>query len=114
MYAFLNICNKPKGRNMKKSTHSTTKIPLVMVLSAAFLLLHTTGYADGFNTGQIVEETEKIRTFLFGPGAKIIAIFGGAWGIFQSIISGSVKPLLIYGGIGLAANFLPKFIDMVF
>jgi len=102
---------------MKSISRTGNVIPLLACFSAIFLLMQTSGYAadtSAFDTGQIAQETEKLRAFLFGPGVKIVAIFGGAWGIFQSIISGSIKPLLIYGGIGLAANFLPKFIEMVF
>ncbi|NGX47090.1 MAG: hypothetical protein K1000chlam3_00459 [Chlamydiae bacterium] len=99
---------------MKTISRGGSIIPFLACFSAIFLLMHTAMYADAFDTGQIAQETDKLRAFLFGPGTKIVAIFGGAWGIFQSIITGSIKPLLIYGGIGLAANFLPKFIDMVF
>lgn len=97
-------------------TH-VAKVTAVVLLTLAVVLPEAV-FADsasgGFDTKYIVEETNKVRSFLFGPGAKAVGIFGGAWGIFQSIVSSSIKPLLIYGGIGLAANFLPKFIDMVF
>lgn len=99
---------------MKKTTTFQTSIRTVAYVSALIFLVHSTyAYAD-FNTDSIVAETNSIRSFLFGPGSKIVAIFGAAWGVFQSIVTGSPKPLLIFGAIALAAGFLPKFIDMVF
>ncbi len=96
---------------------NVAQVAIVALLTLSIVLPEMV-FADsgsgGFDTKHIVEETNKVRSFLFGPGAKAVGIFGGAWGIFQSIVSSSIKPLLVYGGIGLAANFLPKFIDMVF
>jgi hypothetical protein len=64
---------------------------------------------EGFNT-----QANEISGFLFGPAMRLAGVMGGAYGLIQSIMSASVRPLLAFGGIGLGANLIPKFIDGVF
>ena len=60
------------------------------------------------------EHSDKIQGFLFGPAMRLAGILGGAYGLIQAIVASTVKPLLVYGGIGLGVNIIPSFIDGVF
>lgn len=70
--------------------------------------------ATDFGGTAIVEQTTKVQTFLFGPPLRIAGVMGGAYGLIQAILSSSLKPLIVFGGIGLAANIVPKFIDGIY
>lgn len=70
--------------------------------------------ASEFASKDFLEQSGKIQSFLFGPAMRIAGVLGGAYGLMQAILSSSLKPLIIYGGIGLAVNLVPKFIDGVF
>lgn len=76
-------------------------------------LAQTTGQ-NGFASQEFLEQSNKIQSFLFGPAMRIAGVLGGAYGLMQAILSSSLKPLIIYGGIGLAVGLIPKFIDGVF
>lgn len=67
-----------------------------------------------FASQEFIETSSDVQTFLFGPVMRIVGIIGGAYGLYQAIMSSSLKPLLVFGGIGLAVNLIPKFIDGVF
>jgi hypothetical protein len=78
-------------------------------------LAQTTGpNASGFASQDFLEQSNKIQSFLFGPAMRIAGVLGGAYGLMQAILNSSLKPLIIYGGIGLAVGLIPKFIDGVF
>ncbi len=84
---------------------------------AVALLLQTQGYASDTSadaTGQLLESTNQVSNILFGPVVRKIALtLGFGAGLFQAFMSGSIKPLLIYGGLGLAVCLLPRVIDLI-
>jgi hypothetical protein len=86
-----------------------------------------TGMAMGFIPGEaiantvnhyggdaIAKEANNIRDLLFGPAMRLAGVIGGGYGLIQSVITSNIKPMIMYGGIGLGANILPKFMDSVF
>lgn len=70
--------------------------------------------ATEFASKEFLEQSTKIQGFLFGPAMRIAGVLGGAYGLMQAILNSSLKPLIVYGGIGLAVNLIPKFIDGIF
>jgi len=70
--------------------------------------------ASEFASQDFLDQSSRIQSFLFGPAMRIAGVLGGAYGLMQAILSSSLKPLIVYGGIGLAVNLIPKFIDGVF
>lgn len=70
--------------------------------------------ASEFASQDFLDQSSRIQNFLFGPAMRIAGVLGGAYGLMQAILSSSLKPLVVYGGIGLAVNLIPKFIDGVF
>lgn len=87
------------------------------LFSAGALLITANVFAataTDFGGTAIVEQTTKVQTFLFGPPLRIAGVMGGAYGLIQAILSSSLKPLIVFGGIGLAANIVPKFIDGIY
>jgi hypothetical protein len=84
---------------------------------AAILLIPTDMFAQttaDFGSQDFVTQSDSIKNFLFGPAMRVVGIVGGAVGVINSVLSTSIKPLLVYGGIGLGINLVPKFIDGVF
>ncbi len=67
-----------------------------------------------FGTSEFIAQSDKIQKFLFGPAMRIVGIIGGAYGLIQAIMSSTVKPLIVYGGLGLGVNLIPTFINNVF
>lgn len=94
---------------------STIAIFVLVCMSAALwvpaeVLAQTSDFGgQGFR-----EHSDKIQGFLFGPAMRLAGILGGAYGLIQAIVASTVKPLLVYGGIGLGVNIIPSFIDGVF
>ena len=84
-------------------------LPIVVFFPES-LLAETTD----FGSKEIGEQANKIQSFLFGTPLRMAGIMGGAYGVFQSVVSSSIRPLVAYGGIGLAVNVLPTFINGVF
>lgn len=82
---------------------------------AIALLLQTQGHdATTDAAEQLVESTNQVSNILFGPVVRKIALtLGFGAGIFHAFMSGSIKPLLIYGGLGLAICLLPRVIDFI-
>jgi len=97
---------------MKRQTLiSCCFVVALTVLMQDDLLAQTT---SDFASADFLDQSQKIQNFLFGPAMRIAGVLGGAYGLMQAILSSSLKPLVIYGGIGLAVNIVPKFIDGVF
>jgi hypothetical protein len=84
----------------------------VLCFIPADTFAETTNTAFGGN--HISDEATKIKGFLFGAPMRFAGILGGAYGVLQAVLTSSVKPLLIFGGIGMGVNVIPKFIDGVF
>ena len=53
---------------------------------------------------------DSLSQVLFGPIAKIAAIFGGAIGMIFGLLQHSVTKFLTFGGIMLVSVALPDFI----
>ncbi len=92
----------------------TNKNAVFFAVIVVGLVLHTHGYcADGVapTTTEMDKMATNIVDTIFAPWVRKTALaFGGGWGMFQSISGGSFKPLLVWGGIGLFVNFIPKII----
>ncbi len=84
---------------------------MLCVLGSSALFAQT---AADFGGVEIVAQTSKVQNFLFGPTMRIVGVIGGAYGLIQAILSSSLKPLMVFGGIGLAVNIIPKFIDGIY
>jgi hypothetical protein len=97
---------------MKKSLIRALAIVGAIIVLMPCELIATT--AADFGGAEIVKDAATVKTFLFGPIMRIAGIFGGAYGLLQAILSSSLKPLLVFGGIGLAVNIIPKFVDGVY
>ena len=81
---------------------------------ALTVLLSATGYADETNEKAINDMSSSISDFLFGSTVRKIALtLGMGAGLFQAFMSGSIRPLLIYGGLGLAVCYLPAMIKWI-
>lgn len=63
---------------------------------------------------ELISKHNEIKSILFGPVAKIIAAVGALFGIVASFMGSTLRPLIIFGGIGLAASFAEKFINIIF
>ena len=70
--------------------------------------------AKDFGGDEIITQAATVKTFLFGPIMRVAGVIGGAYGLIQAILSSSIKPLIVFGGIGLAVNIIPKFIDGIY
>lgn len=82
---------------------------------AIVFLLKAQGYDVTTDAAeQLIESTNQVSNILFGPVVRKIALtLGFGAGLFQAFMSGSIKPLLIYGGLGLAVCLLPRVIDLI-
>jgi hypothetical protein len=89
---------------------------IVISGAVAACILSTSVFAQAtdFGSAEIVSQASKIQEFLFGPTMRLAGIIGGAYGLIQAILSSTLKPLLVFGGIGLAVNIIPKFIDGIY
>jgi hypothetical protein len=95
---------------------------IYLVLFGCFSLLTSQAFADAAATSSTEKQIEKelitkhneIKSILFGPVAKIVAAVGALYGIVASFIGSTLRPLIIFGGIGLAASFAEKFINIIF
>ena len=93
----------------------TVAILTLICMSAAFWLpVEVLAQTADFGGQGFREHSDKIQGFLFGPAMRLAGILGGAYGLIQAIVASTVKPLLVYGGIGLGVNIIPSFIDGVF
>jgi hypothetical protein len=84
-------------------------IAAVMIIPAEAFAATTDFGANGINA-----EADKIKDFLFGPIMRTAGVVGGAYGLISSIMVSSVRPLLLYGSIGLGTVIVPKFVEGVF
>lgn len=55
---------------------------------------------------------DSLSTMLFGPVAKVAAIFGGITGIIYGYLQQSFVKMLTFGGIMLVSAALPNFIKV--
>jgi hypothetical protein len=79
---------------------------------AAFCFQSEAFCADNFR--EIDSVTNNVMNTIFSPWVKKAAlVFGAGSGLFQAWASGSFKPFLLWGGLGLAVNYIPKIIDLI-
>lgn len=84
---------------------------LLITVWLAALLLQTQGHCAATANEAMNEMATNIVDTVFASWVRKTALaFGGGWGMFQSIAGGTFKPLLIWGGLGLVVNFIPKMI----
>ncbi|MCH9625882.1 MAG: hypothetical protein S4CHLAM123_10670 [Chlamydiales bacterium] len=95
----------------KKTFLACLAVGTVVALLPIESLAQTT---NDFASQDFMDQSDKIQQFLFGPAMRIAAVVGGGYGLIKAIIGSSLKPLVVYGGIGLSVGLLPKFIDGVF
>jgi hypothetical protein len=95
----------------KKTILACIAIGAIIALMPLEALAQT---ASQFASQDFLDQSSHIQKFLFGPAMRIAGVLGGAYGLMQAIFSSSLKPLIIYGGIGLAVNLIPQFIDGIF
>lgn len=93
------------------------KIPFLTILSMALILTVQGHCIDSDDVGRVKDldgMTNQIRDFLFGPVVRKIGLtLGMGAGLIQAFVSGSIRPLLIYGGLGLVVGFLPALIEKI-
>jgi len=93
------------------------KYPIILagVFFIASMLFSSKGYCSlvGIEI-EIQEITEEVKELVFSPAIiKIVLMIGGGAGIFQSFLAGSIRPLLIWGGLGLAVFYFPKLFQWI-
>lgn len=91
-----------------------TYVCVGLIVLAIFPLDLSAASSSDFGADAISSEGDRMMKFLFGAPMKVAGILGGAYGLVQAILTSNVKPLLTFGGIGLAVNIAPKFIEGVF
>ena len=67
-----------------------------------------------FGAQEMLTQADRIKDFLFGPAMRFAGVLGGAYGAIQAVLSSSIRPFVAYGGIGMAVNLLPSFVNGVF
>lgn len=78
------------------------------------VVLHAQGYCAGNEVQEIELMTTNVMNTIFSPWVKKTAlVFGGGAGLFQAYAAGSIKPLLLWGGLGLAVNYVPKLVEVI-
>ncbi len=85
----------------------------IAILSCFPLEVFATVSSD-FAGQELMEQSERIQNWIFGAPVRLAGVMAGGYGLFNSIITSSIRPLLMYGAIGLTANVLPSFISSVF
>ena len=95
------------------------KYSLVIAILAAGMfvagdLFASTVQNDAFGSDEIVQKADNVMSFLFGPVMRFAGVLGAGVGVIWSMIGQSIKPLLTFGGIGLAVGLVPSFINGVF
>lgn len=99
---------------MKKCpTLDTSRVMFWSVLVIG-LALQVNGYCVGNELKEMEVMTTNVMNTIFSPWVKKTAlVFGGGMGIFQAYGAGSMKPLLLWGGLGLAVNYIPKVVELI-
>ncbi len=100
-----------QSSNKMCPTLDTSHIVFWSVLAVG-IFLQTQGYCD--EVQEIEAMTTNVMNTIFSPWVKKTAlVFGGGAGLFQAYAAGSMKPLLLWGGLGLAVNYIPKMVNII-
>ena len=104
---------KQRKMSWKCPTLDTSKV-LFWSVFALGLGWQAQGHCAGDEVQQIDAMTTNVMNTIFSPWVKKSAlVFGGGAGIFQAYMAGSIKPLLLWGGLGLAVNYVPKLAEVI-
>ncbi len=72
------------------------------------------GHAEDLLSNTLTDDIQNIKDTIFGAPFKIAGVLSGAYGTFQTIMTASPKPLMMWGAIGLIAAFMGKIITALF
>lgn len=67
-----------------------------------------------FGAKEIAQQGERINSFIFNVLLRIAAGIAGSYGLIMAFFSGSIRPLITYGGIALICVIMPYFINGIF
>lgn len=82
---------------------------IVLLMLPSMILAAQTGTPFG---GDIINShADNLSQILYGPIAKIAALFGGITGVIIGYLQQSVAKVLTFGGIMLVSAALPTFIN---
>lgn len=101
-----------------KRVDSVAKVNLSRALPISLLvcgiLMHSQGYCDAKATDGLDSITTNVMGIIFGSTVrKSLLAIAAAWGVFQAVTSGSFKPVLFWGGIGLAIAYVPRLVEII-
>lgn len=115
--------HKPKGECMSNtfqtrfSVASKFLIKHKATLAISLLLLSVAVPSLGFcedPTQGLNSMADSLTKTIFAPWVKrTILVFGAGFGIVKSVMGGGWLPLVSWGGLGLAINFLPNLIEFI-
>jgi hypothetical protein len=78
------------------------------------ILMTSNGYCQSAEISAIEGVTSSVMHTIFSSWVKKAAlVFGAGGGLIKSWTAGSVKPLALWGGLGLAVNYVPKVVDVI-
>lgn len=98
----------------RKSSMDRSKVLFWGVLATVMIMSSSAYCASGNDVQEIEAMTNSVMNTIFSPWVKKIAlVFGGGAGLCQAYAAGSIKPLLLWGGLGLAVNYVPKVVDVI-
>lgn len=85
---------------------------------AVVCLVPELGFAEGpgkdLLEGQLDKEVSNLVGTLFGYPTKIAGILACAYGVLQTYLSSSPKPIMMWGGVALLSFFMPKILSTLF
>ncbi len=87
-------------------------------LIATAILLPELGFAEDSSKdlleGKLGNEMKQLVDTLFGYPVKIAGVLAGSYGLLQSYVAASPKPLMMWGGVCLLTFFMPKVLKAFF
>lgn len=92
------------------------KSVIIFSLVVATIVLPTMGFCNtpGDASQGLDTMADSLTKTIFSPWVKkTILVFGAGFGIVKSVMGGGWLPLVSWGGLGLAINFLPKLIEFI-
>ena len=99
---------------LHKHSVITSKAPIVLAALLAAMIIPEIGFCADGTDASLDKMTTSVISTIFAPWVKKSALaFGAGFGLFQSYMGGSVKPLLSWGGLGLAVNYVPNLIEYI-
>jgi hypothetical protein len=91
-------------------------VSMITLGALAFAIFPSEGMAEttAFGASAFTAQADIIKGFLFGPAVRVAGIMGGAYGLLQAVVTSNVRPLIMFGGIGLGASLMENFVNTVF